>query len=134
MGLYGYDRPTSPNLDAWAANERVFEHAFAPSSWSLPSFSSLYTGRWPLIHQGGLASEKAPDEGRTPVFLGPVADLPTLAETLQDAGVRNLAVATNPYLAASFGMARGFDRYDFDLGPPGGSSPMPKRSCGARAP
>ena len=117
MGLYDYDRPTSPNLDAWAANGRVFEHAFAPSSWTLPSFSSLYTGRWPLIHQGGLASEKAPDEGRTPVFLGPVADLPTLAETLQDAGVRNLAVATNPYLAASFGMARGFDRYDFDLGP-----------------
>ena len=123
LGLYGYDRPTSPNMDAWAADGRVFEHAFAPAPWTLPSFSSLYTGRWPLIHQGGLASEKASDEGRAPVFLGPVADLPTLAETLQDAGVRTLAVATNPYLAPSFGMARGFDRYDLDLGPPGGSSP-----------
>lgn len=123
LGLYGYDRPTSPNLDAWAEDGRVFEHAFAPSSWTLPSFSSLYTGRWPLIHQGGLARKEAPGEGRPPVFLGPVADLPTLAETLKDAGMRTLAVATNPYLAPSFGMDRGFDRYDLDLGPPGGSSP-----------
>ena len=58
-----------------------------------------------------------------PAFLGPVADLPTVAETLQDAGLRTLAVANNPYLAPSFGMARGFDRYDLDLGPPGGSPP-----------
>ena len=57
------------------------------------------------------------------MFLGPAADLPTVAETLQDAGVRTLAVANNPYLALSFGMARGFDRYDLDLGPPGGSPP-----------
>ena len=70
LGLYGYDRPTSPNLDAWAADGRVFKHAFAPSPWTLPSFSSLYTGRWPLIHQGGLAREKAPAEGRTPCFWG----------------------------------------------------------------
>ena len=53
LGLYGYDRPTSPNLDSWAAEGRVFEHAFAPAPWTLPSFASIYTGRWPLIHQGG---------------------------------------------------------------------------------
>ena len=123
LGLYGYDRPTSPNLDAWAVDGRVFEYAFAPAPWTLPSFSSLYTGRWPLIHQGGLASEKAPEEGRSPAFLGPAADLPTLAETLRDAGLRTLAVATNPFLAPSFGMARGFDRYDLDLGTRGSSSP-----------
>ena len=123
LGLYGYDRPTSPNLDAWAADGRVFEHAFAPSPWTLPSFSSLYTGRWPLVHQGGLATEESAGDGQTPLFLGPDADLPTVAETLQDAAVRTLAVATNPLLAASFGMARGFDRYDLDLGPSGGSSP-----------
>ena len=123
MGLYGYDRPTSPNLDAWAADGRVFEHAFAPSPWTLPSFSSLYPGRWPLVHQGGLATEESAGDGQTPLSLGPDADLPTVAETLQDAAVRTLAVATNPLLAASFGMARGFDRYGLDLGPSGGSSP-----------
>ena len=53
LGLYGYDRPTSPNLDAWAKDGRVFDHAYAPSPWTLPSFASIYTGHWPLIHQGG---------------------------------------------------------------------------------
>ena len=53
LGLYGYARPTSPNLDAWAKDGRVFDHAYAPSPWTLPSFASIYTGHWPLIHQGG---------------------------------------------------------------------------------
>ena len=40
-------------LDAWAKDGRVFDHAYAPSPWTLPSFASIYTGHWPLIHQGG---------------------------------------------------------------------------------
>ena len=111
LGLYGYERPTSPILDAWAKQGRVFDNALAPSPWTLPSFGSLYTGRWPLVHQAGRA-EGLNQSGQTE-FLGPIADLATLAETLRAAGFRTLALANNPYLAPSFDMARGFDVYDF---------------------
>ena len=114
LGLYGYARPTSPNLDAWATHGRVFDHAFAPAPWTLPSFASIYTGRWPLIHQAGLADPL--DRPAERLALGPIEDLPQLAETLRAEGYRTLAVATNPYLAPSFGVARGFDVYDLDIG------------------
>ena len=114
LGLYGYDRPTSPTLDAWAAEGRVFEHAFAPAPWTLPSFGSLYTGRWPLVQQAGRA-DVFNRSGQTG-FLGPIADLPILAETLRAVGFRTLAVVNNGFLSPTFGMARGFDIYDFEPG------------------
>ena len=112
LGLYGYDRPTSPTLDAWAAEGRVFEHAFAPASWTLPSFASIYTGRWPLIHQGGRAAVYTPEvNGR---YLAPVERVPMVAERLQAAGVVTMATVTNQFLAPDYGLARGFDMYDVD--------------------
>ena len=44
LGTYGYDRPTSPFLDTLAREGVVFEHPFATSSWTLPSFASIFTG------------------------------------------------------------------------------------------
>ena len=114
LSLYGYERPTSPTLDVWARQGRVFDNALAPSPWTLPSFGSLYTGRWPLIHQAGIAEGLHPSGQTLP--LGPTAGVPTLAETLRAVGYRTIAVANNPFLAPTFGMARGFDIYDFDSG------------------
>ena len=123
LGLYGYARPTSPNLDAWAKDGRVFDHAYAPSPWTLPSFASIYTGHWPLIHQGGRTVRlDTGDAGQQ----APVEYLPALAEILQTEGFQTMAVVNNGYLAPSFGMARGFDVYDLDL-PKGG--PNPHRSA-----
>ena len=114
LGLYGYERSTSPTLDLWAKQGRVFDRAFAPSPWTLPSFGSLYTGRWPLVQQAGRA-DVFNRSGQTG-FLGPIADLPILAETLRAVGFRTLAVVNNGFLAPTFGMARGFDIYDFEPG------------------
>ena len=112
LGLYGYDRPTSPTLDAWAAEGRVFEHAFAPAPWTLPSFASIYTGRWPLIHQGGRAGARTPDG--SPSYLAPVERVPMVAELLQEEGVLTMAAVTNSFLTPAYGLARGFDMYDVD--------------------
>ena len=123
LGLYGYARPTSPNLDAWAKDGRVFDHAYAPSPWTLPSFASIYTGHWPLIHQGGRTVRlDTGDAGQQ----APVEYLPALAEILQTEGFQTMAVVNNGYLAPSFGMARGFDVYDLDLPKAG---PNPHRSA-----
>jgi hypothetical protein len=50
LGCYGYDRPTSPHLDALAARSVLFERAFANSSFTPPSFrpsTACATGRGP---------------------------------------------------------------------------------------
>ena len=48
LGLYGYFRDTSPNLDILASQSLVFDDAIAPMATTLPSHLSLMTGLQPL--------------------------------------------------------------------------------------
>jgi arylsulfatase A-like enzyme len=50
LGVYGYDRPTTPNLDAWSKDARVFEDCISPGSWTVPSHASMFTGLLPSEH------------------------------------------------------------------------------------
>jgi choline-sulfatase len=47
LGLYGYERPTSPNLDAFARGAVVFERALATAPNTPRSMPSIFTGRYP---------------------------------------------------------------------------------------
>src|SRR5262249_51975395 len=44
LGLYGHNRPTTPNLQRLAARGALFRQAFSTSSWTLPSHASMFTG------------------------------------------------------------------------------------------
>ena len=44
LSAYGYERQTSPVLDALASEGVVFENAVAQGSWTLPSMVSMMTG------------------------------------------------------------------------------------------
>jgi arylsulfatase len=94
LSCYGYRRATSPALDAWAQGGTLFERAYAPASWTLPSMAMLMTGQ--------LRSDNSGD-------LGPLEI--TLAERLRDAGYATQAVVSNPLLDAQKGYTRGFDGY-----------------------
>jgi len=65
LGAYGYDRPTSPNLDAFAEQAVIFEHAVSPSNTSPTTLASWITGRYPVDH--GLYGRfvRYPEEGFT---------------------------------------------------------------------
>ena len=54
LGFYGAKRPTSPILDQFVKQARVFDHAYATSAWTLPSFASLLTGLGPAEHGAGI--------------------------------------------------------------------------------
>jgi len=41
LGVYGYRRKTSPNVDAFAKDGVVFTNAYTPSSWTKPACASL---------------------------------------------------------------------------------------------
>lgn len=50
LGCYGYDRPTSPSIDRFAAQGVLFEDVTAPSPWTPPSHASMLTGLYPSHH------------------------------------------------------------------------------------
>ena len=47
LGAYGSERGLTPNLDALARKSAVFDAAYAPAAFTLPSVSALLTGRHP---------------------------------------------------------------------------------------
>ncbi|MEX2048859.1 MAG: sulfatase [Gemmatimonadota bacterium] len=99
MSLYGHERPTTPNIDAFATRGVTFDLAIAPSPWTLPSHASLFTGRLP--HELSAAWRVPLDD-----------TWPTLAEAMAADGYRTWAVVANLFNANSeMGLGRGFDRY-----------------------
>jgi arylsulfatase A-like enzyme len=50
-GVYGYPRPTTPELDAFAKDAVVFDTAIAHASWTKPSVASVLTSRLPGHHR-----------------------------------------------------------------------------------
>ncbi|QEH33143.1 Choline-sulfatase [Aquisphaera giovannonii] len=99
LSLYGYDRPTSPTLDGLARRGVRFDRAQAPSSWTLPSHASLFTGRWPHELSAGWL---------TPLDSG----ARTLAEHLGSRGYATAGFVANTfYCGSDSGLARGFATY-----------------------
>lgn len=108
LSVYGHERPTSPELEAWSSRATVFESAHASSPWTLPSMASLLTGELPSRHlAGAVVSIDGTDE-----YLGLSPTTPTLAQDLRAEGYATAAFVTNPYLRPAFGLHRGFDHYD----------------------
>jgi len=99
LGLYGYERDTSPRLDAFARDAIVFDHAYAPSSWTRPSTASLMTGLSPSRHRAiGRLDRVRPE-------------LRVLAEHFRTAGYRTLGFVTNPNVLDVWGFDQGFESY-----------------------
>lgn len=107
LGVYGYDRPTSPAIDAFARDAVVYWTAIAPGTWTPPSHASLLTGLLPSSHLVDYVDETV-GGGIHALDSGIV----TLAERMQAAGYRTAAFIGNEgYLAPVFGLAQGFETY-----------------------
>jgi arylsulfatase A-like enzyme len=101
LSLYGYQRPTSPQLDAWARQRAaVFETAVAQAPWTLPAHVSLLTGL-DAHHHGVNYASPAP------------ASLTFLAEVLRQAGYETAAITGGGYVHPQWGFAQGFDRFHY---------------------
>jgi arylsulfatase A-like enzyme len=111
LGAYGYDRNTSPNLDALARRSVVFDNAWGAAPWTLPAMGSLFTGRYPNGHGAGVNS----GSGNSLSSLR--RDVPVMAQAFQDAGYTTVGITTNPWTTAAFGFERGFQVYDDRVGP-----------------
>ncbi len=101
LEVYGHERPTSPNLDAFAAGGVVFEDPLATAAWTLPSHISLLTGRYPAGH--GVRKDRHRLRG----------NVPTLASVLQERGFATAAFVNSFFLQPSYGAQRGFATYRY---------------------
>lgn len=78
LGSYGYPRPTTPHLDAFAAGATRFAAAFAGGPKTIPSVPQILTGHYFYWHR--------PERG--------------LAPLLGDGAVASHAIVNNPWVAS----------------------------------
>jgi len=99
LGPYGYDRDTTPGLDAFAEEATVFDNAVAPAPWTLPVHASIFTGMYPSRH--GADQENPYLEGAT-----------TLAQSLSAAGHDTACYSSNAWITPYTHLTDGFDDQD----------------------
>jgi arylsulfatase A-like enzyme len=121
LGCYGYTRrPTSPNLDALAAESTRFADAVSSTPWTLPSMATLFTSLYPSVHGATLASDihtwlRAPRDFKPVTVLD--GSRTTLAEVLRASGFATAGFVQGSYPAPEFGLAQGFERYEANRHP-----------------
>ena len=99
LGAYGYERPTSPRIDALGRAGTVFERAYTAWPKTRGSMVIMLTGR--DTSRNGYSKTH-------PVLL----DFnPTLASVLKESGYATAAIVDNPNVAAQNGYGKGFDSY-----------------------
>lgn len=107
LGVYGYERDTSPELDRIAREGVWFSAARAHAPWTYPSVVSLLSGVYPTSH-GATYSELKDEYVTTTVS----PELETIATMLKRAGYTTAGFITNPLLKKSSGLNRGFDVFE----------------------
>lgn len=96
------DAPTTtPHINALVNDSVAFLQGQAQSSWTRPSFSTIFSGLYPETHTVELKASVMPD------------DVTTLAEVLHDHGYYTGGYGNNPHLSRAFNLPQGFLDYAY---------------------
>jgi arylsulfatase A-like enzyme len=99
LGAYGYQRPTSQNMDALASQGILFANVSAQSSWTKTSMASIWTGTYGANNGITRYNHVLPEAAVMP------------AERFKEAGYRTAGIWRNGWVAPNFGFAQGFEFY-----------------------
>ncbi len=102
IGAFGGPPRLTPAIDALAREATWAGTAVSPSSWTVPSMASLFTGLQPWRNQNwhGEAAMLRPE-------------LVTIPEALKGLGFSTAGFYTNVWLRPPFGYGAGFDEYRY---------------------
>lgn len=100
LGCYGYSRPTSPEIDRFAADALIFDKAMSNSPWTKPSMGTVFTSMYAHEHQAFSWMDNLPDERLT------------LAEVFRNKNYATFAIQTNPSITENHNFKQGFRYYD----------------------
>ncbi|MFH1755628.1 MAG: sulfatase [Candidatus Latescibacterota bacterium] len=99
LSCFGYERPTSKNIDSLARDSYVFDCAYTPSNKTVPSIASIFTGLYPTSHR----------------ISGPFqylsVELQTMAGQFRSHGYSTGAFVANRLVSVKNGYDRGFDAF-----------------------
>lgn len=105
LSLYGHDRPTTPFLDRWAADSRVFENCLSVAGYTIPSHASMFTGLLPAEHCAHNDAARLDDR------------FSTVAEILRGVGYRTFLYSANPNVSESRNFQQGFEVAEYPWSP-----------------
>ncbi len=98
FSCYGYDKETTPTIDAIAQEGVLFRRTYAESTWSLPQAHTLLTGLAPREHEAEL-HKVLPDT------------VTTLPQLLQQCGYTTVGFSANEFFGPGTGLTKGFDEF-----------------------
>jgi arylsulfatase A-like enzyme len=106
LGLYGYVRPTSPNIDELGSRSTVYDHFHSNSNFTTTGIATILTGVAPWTHRVLQLQGKAAAQW--------IAD--SFPARLQEAGYQTAYFGSNTYAGGRFqGVASYFDYKDSEL-------------------
>jgi arylsulfatase A-like enzyme len=138
LGCYGYERPTSPGLDAWAKQALRFERAYTTGGWTTLALSSMFRGLYPRklswtrlnettryrLLRSPLKGKLERGEKRRKVFMMPLEDAhPTLPQLLMRRRMHTAAVVDDSYTYVLDRGVGGFRYFHDYVEVDGGTSP-----------
>ncbi|WP_123539425.1 sulfatase [Halosimplex salinum] len=95
VGCYGYERPTTPNIDDFAEGATVYEHGYANCPGTRWAFQALQSGVYTHQIDG----------------IGVPKEAETLANQFQKQGYATGAFANNGFLSEEYDYDTGFDTF-----------------------
>jgi len=104
LSCYGYDRHTSPVLDAFAARGTRFSRAFVNTHGTPPSHTTLLSSLYQESHRVGIEMDFAADRSVP-------SGIKMVQEIFAGAGWHTTAVTGGGHMSSRFGFSRGFDEY-----------------------
>jgi arylsulfatase A-like enzyme len=99
LGAYGYDRPTSPNIDAFSKDSVLFTNFMTQTSWTRTSVASLLTSTYPNVH-GALDRGDVVRESDS-----------WISQILSDHAYETAGLITNPNCLPLWGFGDGFRKF-----------------------
>ena len=100
LPYYGNKRNTIPNLLSIIDKDFiVYERAYSPAPWTIPSHLSLFTGLYPIQVMESKISFRLNENFKT------------MSGLFKDSGYNTVAYITNGFISKQFGYDRGFDQF-----------------------
>jgi arylsulfatase A-like enzyme len=100
LGCFGYERNTSPNLDALAGHSILFGDAISAAPWTTPSIASMFTGQYPRVLGYGGDAVVVDDKALC------------MAEIFKLNGYATGAVISHTFVSSELGFDQGFESFD----------------------
>ena len=99
LGVYGYKRDTSPNIDRFAEDSVIFDNAYANATFTRSSVATIFTGFFPHRHKLRILTHRLPKG----LFM--------LPEFMQKMGYKTSILTEAGNISKFFGFAQGVDHY-----------------------